>query len=275
MRRPGYVGPMSSENRYDRRNVDNMEMLYGRGFLSGGGADEVALILDGIDLRSADVLDLGCGLGGATVAMLTRLGAQHVTGFDVDPGNLERAEELVTEAGVQSRATLVEGAPGPLPFEADSFDCVYVNAVSCHVDALAEFFTEIRRVLRPGGVLVGSEWLVRAHSAAFQGWDDLLRERGLSFHFVGSAPFVAAIEAGGLTDVALVDRTDAFTEFSRTSLDHTDTALRSPLVDSLGEEGFEAFRRWCEVRYVALRDGGLLQCHFRATKPVTGAAAAR
>ena len=52
---------MSSENRYDSRNVDNMEMLYGRGFLSGGGADEVALIFDGIDLSEADVLDLGCG----------------------------------------------------------------------------------------------------------------------------------------------------------------------------------------------------------------------
>ncbi len=258
---------MSAENRYDRSNVDNMEMLYGRGFLSGGGADEVALIFDGIDLRDADVLDLGCGLGGATVAMLTRLDAKHVTGFDVDAGNLERAEELVAETGMQSRATLVEGTAGPLPFETDSFDCVYVNAVSCHLEALAEFFAEIRRVLRPEGVLVGSEWLVREDNAAFQGWDDLLRERGLSFHFVDKATFVAAAEEAGLIDVSLVDRTAAFTEFSRESLECTDTELREALLDSLGEVGFDAFRKWCEVRYVALRDRGLLQSHFRACKP--------
>ena len=258
---------MSSENRYDSRNVDNMEMLYGRGFLSGGGADEVGLIFDGIDLREADVLDLGCGLGGATVAMLTRLEAKHLTGFDVDAGNLQRAEELVAEAGMQTRATLVEGTAGPLPFEANSFDCVYVNAVSCHVEALADFFGEIRRVLRPGGLLVGSEWLVREDNAAFKGWDDLLRERGLSFHFVDTATFVAAVQTGGLVEVSLVDRTDAFTEFSHELLERTDSVLREPLVDSLGEVGFDAFRKWCEVRYVALRDGGLLQSHFRAHTP--------
>ncbi len=258
---------MSSENRYDRRNVDNMEMLYGRGFLSGGGPDEVALIFDGIDLSDAEVLDLGCGLGGATVALLIRLEAKHVTGFDVDAGNLMRAEELVAETGMRSRATLVEGTAGPLPFEAQSFDYVYVNAVSCHVEALADFFAEIRRVLRPGGVLVGSEWLVREDNAAFRGWDDLLRERGLSFHFVDTATFVAAVEAGGLVDVSLVDRTAAFTEFSRVLLERTDTELHDALVDSLGDDGFDAFRKWCEVRYVALSDGGLLQTHFRASKP--------
>jgi len=261
---------MTSENRYDRRNVDNMEMLYGRGFLSGGGANEVALIFDGIDLRDADVLDLGCGLGGAAVAMLTRLEAKHVTGFDVDAGNLVRAEELVAETGMASRATLVEGVAGPLPFEPDSFDSVYVNAVSCHVEALAEFFAEVRRVLRPGGVLVGSEWLVREANAAFQGWDDLLGDRGLSFHFVDGPTFVAAIETGGLVETSLVDRTAAFTDFSRESLERTDTALRDTLVDSLGQDGFESFRKWCEVRYVALRDGGLLQSHFRARKPNHG-----
>ena len=167
-------------------------------------------------------------------------------------------------------ATLVEGTPGPLPFESDGFDCVYVNAVSCHLEALAEFFAEIARVLRPGGVLVGSEWLVREANVAFQGWDDLLRDRGLSFFFVDSATFVAAVEAGGLGNVSLVDRTAAFTEFSRESLARTDTVLRAELTSSLGDDGFDAFRKWCEVRYVALRDGGLLQSHFRAHKPKRG-----
>ncbi len=258
---------MSSGNRYDRRNIDNMEMLYGRGFLSGGGADEVALILDGLDLSDAHVLDVGCGLGGATVAMLGDLGAKHVAGFDVDPSVLGRADELVTAAGVQSRCTLVEGEPGPLPFEADTFDCVYVNAVSCHLDDLAGFFAGICRVLKPGGVLAGSEWLVGDPEGGFGGWDDFLRERGLDFWFVDRATFVQALEEAGLVDLSLADRTAAFTEFSRESLERTDRELRGPLVESLGEDGFDAFRRWCEVRYVALRDGGLLQSHFRGHKP--------
>lgn len=75
---------------------------------------------------------------------------------------------------------------------------------------------------------------------------------------------MAAIATAGFADVSLIDRTEAFTEFSRMSLEHTDTVLRGALVDSLGEDGFDAFREWCEVCWVGLRDGGLLQCHFRA-----------
>ena len=258
---------MSSENRYDRRNIDNMEMLYGRGFLSGGGSAEVALILDGIDLRDADVLDLGCGLGGAMQAMVGSLDARHVTGFDVDPNNLHAARELLDESTTPGRWRLVEGEPGPLPFDDGSFDCVYVNAVSCHLEDLAGFFAEILRVLRPGGLLAGSEWLVHHNTEAFQGWDDLLRDRGLTFYFVDGSTFRAAVETAGFAEVSLTDRTAAFTEFSSESLERTDTELRSALTASLGDEGFAAFRAWCEVRYVALRDEGLLQTHFRAVRP--------
>ena len=258
---------MSSENRYDRRNIDNMEMLYGRGFLSGGGPAEVALILDGIDLRDADVLDLGCGLGGAMQTMVAQLGARHVTGFDVDANNLRAARELLDESAAPGRWRLVEGEPGPLPFDDDSFDCVYVNAVSCHLEDLAGFFAEVRRVLRPGGVLAGSEWLVHHNAEAFRGWDDLLRERGLTFYFVDGSTFRAAVETAGFAEVSLTDRTAAFTEYSRESLERTDTELRAALTASLGDDGFAAFRAWCDVRYVALRDEGLLQCHFRAVRP--------
>ena len=257
---------MSSGNRYDRRNIDNMEMLYGRGFLSGGGPAEVALILDGIDLSDAEVLDLGCGLGGAMRAMVEDLLARHVTGFDVDPTNLQAAGELLDEMDQPARWELVEGEPGPLPFDDDRFDVVYVNAVSCHLEDLAGFFTGVARVLRPGGTLVGSEWLVHDNAEAFAAWDDLLRARGLTFFFVDSATFTGALGASGLVERSLRDRTEAFTDFSRESLERTDAELRDPLTTSLGDDGFEAFRRWCEVRYVALRDGGLLQCHFRAKK---------
>lgn len=258
---------MSAENRYDRRNVDNMEMLYGRGFLSGGGPAEVERILTGIDLRDADVLDLGCGLGGAMRTMIEQLDARHVTGFDIDANNLRAAGDLLGEIGAPSRWRLMAGEPGPLPFDDDSFDVVYVNAVSCHLEDLTGFFAEVRRVLRRGGVLAGAEWLVAEPNDAFRGWDDLLRERGLTFFFVDGPAFGVAVEAAGLADLALTDRTDAFTEYSRESLERTDVELRPALTDSLGVDGFDAFRRWCEVRYVALRDGGLRQTHFRARKP--------
>ncbi len=73
-----------SKNRYDQRNIDTMEMVYGRGYLSAGGDTEVAKNLFGLDLAGKCVLDLGCGLGGASVTMARDLGATEIVGFDID-----------------------------------------------------------------------------------------------------------------------------------------------------------------------------------------------
>jgi 2-polyprenyl-3-methyl-5-hydroxy-6-metoxy-1,4-benzoquinol methylase len=50
-------------NQYNRRNIETMEMLYGTGYLSMGGDDEVANIVARVEVAGKDVLDIGCGLG--------------------------------------------------------------------------------------------------------------------------------------------------------------------------------------------------------------------
>jgi ubiquinone/menaquinone biosynthesis C-methylase UbiE len=258
---------MSTPNRYDQSNIDTMEMVYGRGYLSGGGDEEVVKILDGINLRDAHVLDLGCGMGGATLAMLSRLEAHHVTGFDIDSDLLIRADELVREGGYEDRCTLVAGSPGPLPFEDKKFDCVYMTAVSCHLEDLPGFFRDIHRVLKPGGILAGCEWLIREHNVAFHAWNDMLRERGLNFYFAEHQTFRDALNCVPFDAVELRERTDGLMEFSRSALARVESELRAPLIESLGEAGFEALRTWAEVRYFAMRDGGMQQSHFRARRP--------
>jgi 2-polyprenyl-3-methyl-5-hydroxy-6-metoxy-1,4-benzoquinol methylase len=57
-------------NQYNRRNIETMEMLYGTGYLSMGGDDEVANIVARVEVAGKDVLDIGCGLGGALIALL-------------------------------------------------------------------------------------------------------------------------------------------------------------------------------------------------------------
>ena len=38
-------------NQYDQRNIETMETVYGRGYLSAGGDEEVAKVLDQFDLE--------------------------------------------------------------------------------------------------------------------------------------------------------------------------------------------------------------------------------
>ena len=50
---------------YHDRLVGLLERLWGDGWLSPGGPEEVALLLEGNDLDGKSVLDIGCGAGGS------------------------------------------------------------------------------------------------------------------------------------------------------------------------------------------------------------------
>ena len=76
---------------YTDRVINGMQSLYGEGFLSPGGPDEMAVFLEGIDLSGCHVLDLGCGIGGASIMLADTYGASHVTGVDVGADLVEVA----------------------------------------------------------------------------------------------------------------------------------------------------------------------------------------
>jgi len=144
---------MSDEDQYNDRLVEGMEALYGKGFLSPGGAPEVDLMLDGVDLSGLSVLDLGCGLGGALVMLARDYNAGHVTGIDIDSDSLDRSRAAVAAAGLGDRIALRQVEPGPLPFADGEFDAVFCKDVVCHMADKAAFLTEPSRVLKPGGRL--------------------------------------------------------------------------------------------------------------------------
>ena len=255
-------------NKYDQRNIDTMEMLYGKGYLSMGGDDEVAKIVETIDVTGKNVLDIGCGLGGALIAFAKNHAAGQVTGIDVDAGVLERARELVDAEGLQDKIRLTRFDPGPLPLEDDSFDLVFLTAVSCHIEDLVPFFAEIRRVIRPGGHLVGGEWFKRCDNAAYQEWDELLRARGLNFYFVTTDEFESALSSAGFTQTSVVDRCSAMAGLAEGYLARVEHEMRTRLIESLGEDGYADLLNWTRIRASGLGQGGAGYGHFIAGKSV-------
>lgn len=96
--------------------------------------------------RGKRVLDLGCRSGALTLHFLE---GNSVVGLDVDPAALEKAAAL----GIEPVQANVEEA---LPFEDESFDVVVAGELFEHLQFPDALVAEIRRVLRPGGVLAGS-----------------------------------------------------------------------------------------------------------------------
>ena len=82
---------------YDDDFVAVLEAMWGAGFLSPGGPEEVARIVEGLDLSGARVLDVGCGAGGCDLELALRHGAAEVVG--VGPTSLAERIEAFLEVG--------------------------------------------------------------------------------------------------------------------------------------------------------------------------------
>ena len=66
------------ESEYSDDLIARLGLLWGDGFLSPGGAAEVAIVLEGVDVAGRHVLDVGCGLGVIDVLLVREHGAQSV-----------------------------------------------------------------------------------------------------------------------------------------------------------------------------------------------------
>jgi SAM-dependent methyltransferase len=92
------------------------------------------------------VLDLGCRTGALTRSYLD---GNEVVGVDVDRDALAEAAAL----GIETRWADLDA---PLPFDRESFDVVVAGEVLEHIRDPGRLLEDVRSILRPGGLLVGS-----------------------------------------------------------------------------------------------------------------------
>lgn len=110
----------------------------------------------------ARVLDLGCGAGLDTLIAARRAGRQgQVTGVDFSFAMLARAGSAVAEDGV-ANVSLLNAAAEALSLESASIDVVLVNGLFNLNPWREQIFTELARVVRPGGAVHASELVLRA-----------------------------------------------------------------------------------------------------------------
>lgn len=111
--------------------------------------------------RGARVLDLGCGEGRHAIAAWLKTEA-HCVGIDLSLRDLRSAATKAAEFGAvvpaSAAGSLAFGCADALglPFADHCFDVVICSEVLEHIGPYREVLAEVRRVLRPGGVLVAS-----------------------------------------------------------------------------------------------------------------------
>jgi sterol 24-C-methyltransferase len=112
-----------------------------------------------IVLRPADkVLDVGCGRGRVAAHMAHYSGAQ-VTGFNIDPDQVEQAWEFNNRHSPGNSFIVHDQNDLPFPFDDHSFDAVYeIQALSLCKD-LPALFRELFRILKPGARFSLLDWV--------------------------------------------------------------------------------------------------------------------
>jgi len=99
------------------------------------------------------VLDVGCGLGGATRLLADEFGCA-VTGIDITPEYIHTAQQLSALVGLASKTHFVCGNALSLPFTENSFDVVWTQHVQMNIADKQTLYAEINRVLKETGHFV-------------------------------------------------------------------------------------------------------------------------
>ncbi len=106
-----------------------------------------------------ELLDIGCGSARMLITLAYELPGMRFTGTDISQEMIEIARENILEAGLEDRISLVVASAEALQtFPAAGFDVVQCHgAFSGWLEPL-KTLDEVRRILRPGGILYIRDW---------------------------------------------------------------------------------------------------------------------
>lgn len=135
--------------RYERSELTDLPTISTARFAGVGNPHRIGSIAAG-----ATVLDHACGAGMDLLLAARRVGVRgRAIGVDMTPGMRDCAAAAAREAGLENVVEIRAGVFENLPVEDESVDYVISNGVVNLAPDKMQVFSEIRRVLRPGGHL--------------------------------------------------------------------------------------------------------------------------
>ncbi|MBW1847957.1 MAG: class I SAM-dependent methyltransferase, partial [Deltaproteobacteria bacterium] len=96
------------------------------------------------------ILELGCGIGNLWTENLSEIGNDNdITISDLSLGMVEKAKQNLNKSNKKFKFSVIDA--GKIPYQNNTFDSLIACHMLYHVPNLTECFSEIYRVLKPGG----------------------------------------------------------------------------------------------------------------------------
>ena len=177
------------------------------------------------------VLDLGCGTGAGARAIKRQFPRARVTAADLAPPMLEVARR---RSRFWRPIHCTQADARRLPFETASFDLVFTSLMLQWVQPLDAALGEIRRVLRPGGLLLASSFgplTLQELRLAWAAADDGAHVN----EFVDMLDFGSALQRAGYIEPVL--------DVDRHLRHYPDAAALMQSIKAIGAHNVHALRR--------------------------------
>jgi 2-polyprenyl-3-methyl-5-hydroxy-6-metoxy-1,4-benzoquinol methylase len=256
----------SEETEYTDEFAAGLELIWGEGFLSPGGEEEVSLIVQNLDLADKNILDIGSGLGGPATCLAYQHKARRVIGIDIEPLNVRRATAYAEKSGFADKLEFQAVDGGELPFEPESFDLVFSKDAITEAPNKTEIFHECFRILRPGGWLAMSDWF-RSPDSYTPEMIEWLKDVGVTLKMATIDQTSETLAALGFLQVEIVDRTEWYQD--RVSRERQNMAGkdRTQFERLLGKKGLAEWIASQKLQEAVAAQGQLRPGHIRGRKP--------
>ncbi|HEX7006690.1 MAG TPA: class I SAM-dependent methyltransferase [Alphaproteobacteria bacterium] len=179
-------------------------------FHTGGREATVELAARGNFAPGSRILDIGCGIGGASRYFAVE-GRCLVTGIDLTEDYVRTAAALAVRVGLGDRVTYREASALALPFEPASFDGAYMIHVGMNIEDKPRLFAEVRRVVKRGGTFALFD-IMRSGDRA-PSYPMPWAETAETSFLASPAEYRRALEAAGFEITGERDRTAYAREF--------------------------------------------------------------
>lgn len=197
------------QNQYSRNGILRYERIFGKTFVSTGGAQTTEEFCQKLDLQPGQkVLDVGCGTGGSAFYMSRKYGVE-VRGLDLSTNMVTLALENQAECELEVRNKICFEITDitKCSFEDNSFDVIYSRDTLLHIGDKEVLFSNFRKWLKPGGKLLISDYCRgdQEHSEKFLRY---VSQRG--YHLLTVKDYGSLLTKVGFQNVDAVDLTQYF-----------------------------------------------------------------